>query len=83
MKIENPQELEKLIKLMRKTGVESLKIGDLELKLTPDEPPSKYKQRQSNSGPDPMLEMSPDEKRAYEEKLLFWSSTPPGMEGTN
>lgn len=78
MKIENQQELEKLIKLLRKTGVESLKMGELELRLSPDEPQSKYKQKQ-RSQILPELNLTAEEKMIEEEKHLFWSSTPPGM----
>lgn len=76
MKIENQQELEKLIKLLRKTGVESLKFGELELRLRAEEPLSKYKQRTpQETQSDPGLD-----QKALEEQLLFWSSTPPGMQ---
>lgn len=77
MKVENSKELEKLIQLLRKTGVESLKFGEFEIKLRPDAPPSKYKKKLADDGKE-IADMTPEEKLAHEEQLLFWSSTPPG-----
>lgn len=76
MKVENRQELEKLIKLLRKMGVESIKTDGLELNLRDQEPPSKYKARQdsapSAAGP---RRPSTDEEITEQEKILFWSSS--------
>lgn len=83
MKLENQQELEKLIKMLRKTGVESLKLGEIEIKLGPHDPPeSKYIQRKrkiadSTDVPGPT---GSDFGGYSPEEVAFWSSTPPGAE---
>ncbi len=79
MKIENQTDLEKLIKLLRKTGVESLKFGEIELKLSPEAPESTYKKKRA-AVDRPERDLSPEEKMKEEQKILFWSSTPPGLE---
>lgn len=79
MKVENQQELEKLIKMLRKTGVKTLKTGQIELELSPDEPQSNYKKKQSGSETVD-AEISPAEQHARQMELLFWSSTPPGVD---
>lgn len=79
MKIENQSDLEKLIKMLRKTGVASLKMGELELNLGAEVPESPYKKKRAASER-PDRELSPEEKMREDEKILFWSSTPPGLE---
>lgn len=51
MKIDSPKDLEKVIAVMRKTGVESLKIGDIEIRLgdMPERP-----QKRSKAQPSPL-----------------------------
>jgi hypothetical protein len=72
MNIQNLSELAKLIKIMRKTGVESLKSGDLDIKLRPDAPLTKRDIKLL--GKDEIVPTN----RYTDEDLLFWSSTPPG-----
>lgn len=79
--VENQRDLEKLIKMLRKNGVEAAKIDGIELKLSPnfEEQPSKYMQKKR--GPVQKDDSLPPENPPYtEEQILMWSSTPPGGE---
>lgn len=80
MKVENQAELEKLIKLLRKMGVEAFKSGEIELKLSPEVPPTPYQKKKSARDDRPEREPTVEEKLLEDQKLLFWSSTPPGLD---
>lgn len=66
--IKYPTELEKIIDLLRKKGVKSLKIEGLELELREEAPPSNYKRKKLESVPDkPELALT-------DEDYLLWST---------
>lgn len=72
LKIENPQDLAKLIDLCRKKGVETIKVDGIELKLRDEAPPSTYKRKIVETTPDPVLEPEYSDM-----DILLWS-TPVG-----
>lgn len=81
MKVESPQQLEKLIKMLRKNGVEHAKIGEIELKLGHQDlpAPSRYMRKKAAAAGKP--DDFPKENQQYtDEQILMWSSTPPGAE---
>lgn len=73
-----PKNLEKYVKLCRKYGIEHLKVGEIELKLSQDPPKSPYKTRKDAQ---PAIQTDP----VTDEDLLFWSSggVPPINEVNN
>lgn len=80
MTINSPKDLETLAKSMRKLGVESLKIGDIEITLGPM--PSKQTKRPTGrpsalnritTSELPPSEEIPSEGFMSEEELLFYS----------
>lgn len=77
MKIENLDELDKLISLCRKRGVSNIEIDGMKFELG-NAPPSNYKRRQ-NAAPMPEDEYSGEMVTQKEEphdflKTLLWSS---------
>lgn len=61
---------EKYLQLCRKHGVESLKIGEIEVKLSQEPPKSKYKQAKENKE-STSIQSSP---QFSNEEILMWSS---------
>lgn len=73
MKIENLKDLNKLIQLCRKTGVEAITVDGIELKLGND--PIKPSKRVSNRPNYEQDTVKTDELTP--EQMLFWSSQGP------
>lgn len=74
MEVKNHADLEKILTLCRKKGVETIKIGDVTVQFGHSEPVSRYKKKQESS------EASADQYT--EEDMLFWSSVPQeGLKG--
>lgn len=82
--VDSIKELEKLIKMLRKNGVESAKVDGIELKLGSEPPPpSKYMAKKAAANAAGALEIEPPKTdEPTQEELLFWSSTPPGLQET-
>lgn len=60
--------LERYLKICRKYGVEELKIGENQFKLSKDPPESRYKQKQNESN---LIETKPQ----YSDiQMLMWSA---------
>lgn len=75
MNINNLADLGKIIDLCRKKGVESLKIDNIELKLSREIPQSKYKRKSVEL----TSEMIPVDDIS-DEQALYWSSPNPQEE---
>lgn len=80
MKIESLKDLEKLVKLCKKTGIDHIRIGDVELWVN-DFTPTPIKDLQEpfvagEIGPDTKIDM-PDE--LTEEQRMFYSAVPHGQ----
>ena len=83
MKVENQSDLEKLIKLMRKTGVKTLKAGEIHIELSDYEPQQSAYMRKKQKKSGQLSNDTPKVDHQFtEEQILMWSSTPPGMEPT-
>lgn len=68
MDIKTPRDLEKILTICRKKGVECIKIGGTEIHLLPEAPKSPYLKRK---------EQSPDAKPEVtytDQDVLFWSA---------
>jgi len=65
----NLSELSKIIDLCRKKGVESIKIDNVELTLSREAPPSKYKRKTEAAS-----DFVTIEQPYSEEDALFWSA---------
>lgn len=71
MEVKNLHDLEKIIALCRKKGVENIEINGIKLKLTDEEPKSRYLQKKEKA-PQEGLEI----KQQYTDMdILAWSST--------
>lgn len=68
MKIDNLEDLDKLILLCRKRGLSTLEVDGIKFQLG-DPPASNYKKR---TGP----ERTPAQQTLTEDEILFWSSNP-------
>lgn len=71
------KELAKLIDLCRRKGVESLSVGDVSLKLSPQQPESNYKRRKevADQPEDPLNPyLNFPEGQLTPEQLMYYSS---------
>lgn len=66
MKIESPEQLETLVKLCRKLGVEGIEVDGI--KLTLKEPPKRNRKSKESE--------EVNEDVMTDDQLLFWSSQP-------
>lgn len=71
MEVKNLGDLEKIIALCRKKGVENIEISGIKLVLTAEEPKSKYLQKKEKL-PQDNLEIKP---QYTDMDILGWSST--------
>lgn len=75
MEIKNPKDLEKLIKLARKNGLTSLKLGEVSFEMAPSAlfPESAYKRKQKEENVS-TSDLVVVENAYSEADLLDWSS---------
>lgn len=72
------KQLDQLIKLCRKRGVTSVKIGDVELHLNQDQPQPRRQvsaKAKADQAYSPVSDMIESEQELSEEELLFYSVT--------
>lgn len=79
MDVKNLRDLDKIIVLCRKRGVETIEINGIKLSLSDEEPKSRYLQKKEKVTPE-----DTEIKPPYTDMdILAWSSTPAvGFEGT-
>jgi vacuolar-type H+-ATPase subunit I/STV1 len=71
MELPDLSQLEEIIKICRKRGVKSFRIGEMQFTLTEEAPKSSYKRNQE-------AKIEDDYQEPSHEELLMWSALPTG-----
>lgn len=74
MQLPDLKELDRVLALCRKRGVQKFRIGELELTLSDEVPQSNYKRQQQEA----VSQVEEDYKELTPEELLMWSALPAG-----